>query len=179
MVQCHGFLVAGVGFGCFVGIEAGDAAGDVRLHTGFGNRADRILAEEVHIGKRNDTCTDHFCRRQHGCIVNRLGGQSVLCRENTGIQPILQGKVFTVAAEQRHCRVRMAVVKTGHQKLILAADFAVENACGTCIKNACNAVVLNKDIAVLVRIPVFIQRGNITKKRSHSCCLHSNIKVCG
>ena len=85
---------------------------DARLDDGTGAG----VAEVVHVGEGHGAEAQHFRDGQERGGIGFLVGDLGLEGEHAVVEPLLQGQVFGVAAQQGHGRVRMGVVHARHER---------------------------------------------------------------
>ena len=103
-------------------VEHRNAVGKIRLRAGLAESARFLVEPEIHIRRADDAEAQHFRRAQQRAPVNRVVVEVIFKGENALREPVLQLEVFSVAAQERHGRVAVAVVKGGHKQPVRAAD---------------------------------------------------------
>ncbi len=84
-----------------------------------------LVHEKIHIGERRRAAADHLGDGQHRPPVDVVAGQAVLGRPYFGLQPVHEGHIVRIAAEQGHGGVGVGVDEAGHHQLVGAVDHPV------------------------------------------------------
>ena len=145
-------------------VKYGQAAAEVALDAALADRGHHAIEEEIHIRERNRTARQHFRDGKLRPVVRRLVVDLVLKRKYLLTQPALQRQIFRVAAQQRHRRMAVHVVKAAHQQTVFAVVTLAVILLRLGIADVGNLAVLHADVLPALALKILIQQINIAKK---------------
>ncbi len=142
------------------GQPAAQVAFDAALEDGFGH----AVQEKVHIGKRHRARGQHLRDGDQRAVIRGFVAQLVLKREHLFVQPALQRQVFRIAAQQRHGRVAVHVVKAGQQQAVAAVIGLAEVLRRGGTADIGDAAVPHADVLPAFQGKIFIQQIDLGKQ---------------
>ena len=145
-------------------IKYGQAAAEVALDSALADRGHHAVEEEIHIRERNRTARQHFRNGKLRTVIRRLIVDLVLKRKYLLTQPALQRQIFRVAAQQRHRRMAVHVVKAAHQQTVFAVVTLAVILLRLGSTDVGNLVVLHADVLPALALKILIQQINVAKK---------------
>ena len=146
----------------------GAAVAVVGLHAGGQRGLAAVDGRVVHVRVADDAVADHLGLREHRApvVVLFLDVHLALERPYGLLQPVLQGLVFGIAAQQGHGRVRVRVEERAGQQLAAAV---VALAIGLRVRGRLGAHVgdsrpLHPDEAVLLPVQVLVENVDVLEQ---------------
>ena len=97
--------------------KGGETARDVALGARLDHALAALVVEEVHVAEAHAAKARHLGYGEVGRRAGRRSRDAPLEREHARVEPVLEGEVLGVAAQERHGGVRVGVVEGGHEEL--------------------------------------------------------------